>query len=118
MTVRTDVISEQIRQLVSTALHFELRDPGLKGVTITRVKVSPDLQFADIRFSMLEIDANPGPVLSAFGRAKGALKRYVSKNLSLRKVPELRFHLDEDVVAEQRIAEVLDNLNQNQVSGD
>ena len=111
MSVRSDVVSEQIRQLVSSAVHFELRDPRLQDVTITRVKVSPDLQFADIRFASLTEERDPNLVLTGLNKAKGALKRYVAHRLKLRKIPEFRFHVDEDLIAEQRIGELLKDLH-------
>lgn len=108
---RQAVVGEQIRQVLSSALLFEMRDPDLEGIVITRVKVSPSLEHADVRFTypVEVIDANK--VIRAFGRAKGALRRYIAKNVKLRKIPDLRFHADDDVFAERRIGDVLEQLN-------
>lgn len=111
MTVRTEVIGEQIRQLISSAVHFELRDPRLQDVTITRVKVSPDLQFADIRLAVMAEGRDHREVLQGFSKAKGALKKFVAGRLKLRKVPEFRFHYDDDVDAELKIGEILKTLD-------
>lgn len=108
MTLRSEIIAEQLRQLISTAVRFELRDPELGDLTITRVKVSSDLQFADICFA--GAPERQGRALSALSRAKGAIKRYLGQNIQLRKMPELRFHPDQDAAAEQRIGTLLQQL--------
>jgi len=110
MSKRAEVLGEQLRQIISTSLCFELRDQDLDGVIVTRVKVSPDLQFADVRFNLP--DEKPvGKAISAFNRAKGVLKHSISKQVRLRRVPDLRFHLDDDIRAERRIEDILTNLD-------
>ena len=111
MSNRAMVIGERIRQLISTAICFEMGDPDLAGVIITRVKVSPDYQFADIRFTYPEEECGAETVVRALNRAKGAIKRVLASQIKLRKVPELRFHPDEDVRAERRIGKILEDLD-------
>lgn len=111
MSNRELILSEQLRQIISNLLYFEMKDPKLEGVTITRVRVSSDLQFADVRFTMMDEKKNHGSVLNALNRAKGALKRAIGKRIKLRRIPELRFHLDEDVLHERRIGQILQELH-------
>ncbi len=111
MSNRDLVLSEQLRQIISNLLYFEMRDPKLEGITITRVKVSPDLQYADVRFTLMDDQKRADTVIQALNRAKGALKRAVGKRVKLRRTPELRFHLDEDVLRERRIGQILDELD-------
>lgn len=106
---RLEHVSEQIREVLSTALAFEMRDPGLNGVTITRVRLSPDFQYADIRYVTYE-DGQRAKAESSFDRAKGALRTKVAKQVRMKKVPVLRFHYDEDVSAERRIGEILEHI--------
>jgi ribosome-binding factor A len=108
MTIRSEIIAEQLRQLISTAVRFELRDPELRDLTITRVKVSSDLQFADICFAGAA--KREAKALAGLNRAKGAIKRYLGQNIQLRKMPELRFHPDQEAAAEQRIGALLQQL--------
>ena len=107
---RPIVLAEQIRRIVSEALYFQLRDPNLDGVTITRVKASPDLQYADVFFSLSGENPNPGKATRALQQARGPLKRQLAKNISLKRVPELRFHHDEALAAEQRISDILSKI--------
>ena len=111
MAHRTGVIGEQLRQILSSAICFEMRDPDLEGIVFTRVRVSPDLQYADVLFSYAEEEKKLVAVLKALNRARGALKRAISRQVKLRRVPDLRFHVDEDMNAERRIGEILDQLH-------
>ena len=110
MSNRSIVLAEQLRQVVSTAVQFEMRDPALSDITITRVKVSPDLSLADIRFTTLDA-ADQAKAIKALNHAKGALKRIVAKSVKLRRVPDLRFHYDRDVEDEKRIGQILNKLD-------
>lgn len=111
MAVHKKPIEEQIRQVLSALLHRRVRDPALDEITITRVKVSPDLQFADVRYTFLEDDTRSAEEVDAgFARAKGALKRMLASRINLRRIPDLRFHLDRDVYQERRIEELLNQI--------
>lgn len=103
-------LAEQVRQVVSQSLYFDLRDPALDGVTITRVKVTPDLQYADFRFTTLN-DEDTEMAHAALERAVPALRRVIAGKINLRRVPNLRFHIDDDMIAERRIGDILEKLH-------
>ncbi len=110
MRQRLETMGEQFRKAISAALIFEMRDPSLKNVTVTRVKISPDLQFADIRVTFLDDGKSRAAMLRSLEGAEGALKRVLSREIKMRRTPKLRFHCDEDVLAERRIDEILGGL--------
>ena len=118
MSNRLHNLAEQVRQVISYAINFEMGDPGFVGVTITRVKLSPDLQFADVLFTELDDGIDPEVPMRSFQRAKGALKRHVAQRVQMRRVPELRFHYDDDVKAERRINQILECLKSGEATGD
>ena len=45
---RTAKVAQMLREVVSTAVLFELRDPRIKNVTVTSVDVSSDLRNAKV----------------------------------------------------------------------
>ncbi len=118
MSHRVEVLAEQFRQVIGEALLFEMRDPSLDSVTITRVKVSPDLQFVDIRFTSGGDEEEARQAEQALNGAAGAFKRIITRKIKLRRVPNLRFHIDDDMVAEERIGRILKNLNIPDEEGD
>jgi ribosome-binding factor A len=108
---RSVVLAEQFRQIISEALLFEMRDPNLRELTVTQVSVSADLQFVDLRFTTGTDETRDDQALAALNRAKGALKRVISRKVKLKRVPDLRFHIDDAVRAEARINQILENLD-------
>lgn len=113
MSHRMEQLEEDVRQVLASALMFEMRDPGLDGVTLTRVKLSPDLSYADVRYTLMAGSQGKQKAQSALERAAGALKREISSRIKMRRMPNLRFHFDEMVEEERRIGEILNDLNKD-----
>ena len=111
MSDRSIALAEDIRQVLASALMFDMRDPGLKGVTLTQVKLSPDQSYCDIRYTIMDETKGKKVVQRSLERAAGALKRAIGKHIKLRRMPNLRFHYDEMVEEERRIGAILNNLN-------
>lgn len=85
----------------------DVHDPGVGFVTITRVKVSPDLQLARAYYTQLGDEAARKETRRALDRATPFLRRQIGARLRLRRVPELRFEFDESVEKQDRIEKIL-----------
>ena len=92
---RSRRIEDQIQRLLSDVLRNDLRDPRFGGVFITAVRVSRDLSVARIFYSILQADGRPEDLSEAFASAAGFLRSKLAKELTVRRVPELRFELDD-----------------------
>jgi len=112
MSHRRESMAEHVRQVLSYALNFEMGDPGLEGLALTHVKLSPDFQFADVLYALPEGDTEE-EAQAALTRANPALRRAVAQKVKMRRVPELRFHIDRGMVATQRIEAILETLKTN-----
>jgi ribosome-binding factor A len=107
---RPERVGEQIRQEISQLLALEVHDPGVGFVTLTRVKVAPDLQLAQIYYTQMGDDRARRDTARALDRATPFLRRQLGNRLRLRRVPEIRFHFDESVGHQDRIEKVLLDL--------
>ena len=107
---RPDRVGEQIRQLLSESLAREVHDPGLGFVTLTRVRVSPDLQTARVFYTSMGDDKARKETRRALDRAMPFLRRQIGRQLRLRRVPELVFQFDESVESQERIERILLDL--------
>jgi ribosome-binding factor A len=107
---RPEQVAETIRQVIAEALLSELRDPGLGFVTVTDVQVTNDLSVATVRVSVMAEPEAREESLAALGRAAGFLRSRVSKALSTRIVPELRFEPDRGMEHAARIERILSDL--------
>ncbi len=90
-------VGETIRRALADVLvRGELHEPDLDGVAITvgEVRCSPDLKIATA-FVLPLGGRDAERVLAALERAKGELRRQVTRAVRLKFSPELRFKLDE-----------------------
>ncbi len=85
-----DLIQEELSDLVTR----KVRDPRVAGVTITEVRVSPDLRYADVFISKLGEEREAEEALAGLNAAAGYLKRELAPRIELRFMPDLRFHID------------------------
>lgn len=104
---RPDRVAEEIRHEMSTLLMREVHDPGIGFITITRVKVSPDLQVARIYYTSMADAKGRAATKAALERAKPFLRRQIGQRIQLRRVPEIAFHFDEGIAHQARVEELL-----------
>ena len=90
---RSQRIAQQIQQKLSELIRRELRDPRLGMVTLTEVRVSKDLSYAKVFFSVL--GAQPQQAQEILEAAAPMLRGPLGRALGIRHSPELRFVQDE-----------------------
>lgn len=103
MNQRLQRLSDQIQRELAVLIRDEVNDPRLTGfVTISSIKVSPDLGYADIYVTIMEPELNDSMTLSnheesikVLNNAAGFLRTELSHSLKTRTTPRLRFHYDE-----------------------
>jgi len=107
---RPDRVGEGIRQEISQLLLSEVHDPGIGLVTLTRVKVSPDLQIARIYYTQIGDEKAKRETRRALERATPFLRRQLASRINLRRAPEIRFQFDESIENQDRIERILMEL--------
>jgi ribosome-binding factor A len=104
---RTARVASMIREVVSTAILFELRDPRIKNVTVLGADVSPDLRYAAVRISVLGDEKTAALTIHGLTSAKGYLQSKVAEYIKSRYTPELRFVLDDTVLKSVQTSAIL-----------
>lgn len=94
---RTAKVAQAIRQVVSTAILTELRDPRVKKVTVLNVEVPSDLRSAKVYVSVLGEEREGYLVLRGLQSARGFLQSRIADEIDLRWTPILEFVLDNGV---------------------
>ncbi len=107
-SVRQKRTAEQIRTTLSQLLLLEMKDPRLQGVTVTRVTIDRELQYADIYVHALAEDEREPEVMEALDKASGFLRRELGNTLRLRHIPNLHFHWDPSLAHADHINRLLD----------
>ncbi|MCE3027671.1 30S ribosome-binding factor RbfA [Salinicola sp. DM10] len=107
---RTDRVADQLQQELAVLIQREIKDPRLGMVTVSSVKVSRDLGYADVFVTLLgENDAERvRENLGVLKRAAGFLRSQIARRIKLRHVPELRFHYDESVLRGHHLSALID----------
>jgi ribosome-binding factor A len=112
---RPDRVGDQIRQEISELLsRGAVHDPGIGFITLTRVKVSPDLQLARVYYTSLGDAGARRETAKALERATGFFRRQLGERLRLRRVPELVFQFDESVAHQDRVEQILRELHEEE----
>lgn len=92
---RARKLAERIKVLVAEALEKAVKDPDLGFVTITEVKVTPDLQHAQIFYTVYGSDEERARSNEIIHRNTGRIRGEVGHNLSIRLTPTIEFIADE-----------------------
>jgi ribosome-binding factor A len=102
-------IGEELRHVLAQVLaRGELRDPALAhaNVTVTEVRVSPDLSNATVYVVPLG-GTDSEAIVEALNHAQGFLRTALAHELDLRRTPHLRFAVDRTFDEAGRVREIL-----------
>lgn len=111
-THRVKRIEEEIRHHVSSLLIFEMTDPDLKGVTVTRAMVTKDLSLARIYYNLAVNTPKEtrARVELALRRSCGYVRRQLAGHLDMRIVPKIEFFYDETEEEAARVERLFSKL--------
>jgi ribosome-binding factor A len=110
MSSRPERVGDQIRSELAELIAREVSDPRIGFLTLTRVKVTPDLQMARVFYTTLGDEAARRETARGLEHATPFLRRLLSHRLRLRRVPELQFLYDESIAQQDRIERILLDL--------
>lgn len=108
-------VAEAIREVASETILFDLNDPRVKDVTVTRAEVSADLQHAKIFVSIMGNDREQSRCLHGLAHAAGYVQRKIGDRLQLRYTPLVQFVLDKGVKNSIAISRLLKEAQQQSV---
>lgn len=97
----------------------EISDPRLMGMpSITRVKVSEDLSIADVYVTIMGTPGQQTAALNALKHSAGMMRGRLTKSLSLRVAPYIKFHIDENLKKEIEVLELIRKANEELAEAD
>lgn len=114
---RVERIAEAIREVVSTAVLFELADPRVKGVTVLRAEVTGDFRNAAVFVTIMGSEPEQRLALRGLQHARGFLQAKVAARLQTRFTPTLTFKVDEGVKRSIAISRLIDEAIADSDSG-
>ncbi len=102
-------VNEAVRQVLSEAL-LELKDPRIGFVTVTGVVTSSDLRHARIFVSVFGNERKQRKSMAGLDAAHGVLQLRLSRELRLKRTPQLEFVYDRSVEEGVRMSALIDEL--------
>ena len=96
---RTQRVADYLQRELAALIQHEVRDPRVGMVSITGVQVSRDLGHARVYYTVMGSDSadDASEATEALNKAAGFLRSQLSRDSSMRSVPQLRFYFDSSV---------------------
>jgi ribosome-binding factor A len=110
MTIKQERLEQIIRKEVSEIIQFKVKDPNVSFVTVTDVEVTRDYSIATIYVTFFNRELGDEVQLQALNKAKGYIRSELGSKLTVRKVPELLFKVDDSLDKGNRIDQLLKDI--------
>ena len=106
---RMNKIEDLLHKEIANIIVTRIDNPQIKNtVTITDIKVSKDIRSAVVYF--VTLDKNFKKIEKIINELKPTIKFYLSKNVHLKRIPDIKFIFDDTIIKGQRINKLLDSL--------
>lgn len=110
MTRRLEKVGDLIMKELGFAIQNEISDPRIGFVTISRVKISADFSYANIFVSVMGSDQEEKNSLAGLSSSASFLRTHLSRTMTTRTVPKLKFILDKGLDHAEKIQEILSDI--------
>ncbi len=108
-------IEEEIKRALSEIIRTEVRDDRMSAmVGITRVEVTSDLKCAKVHVSVYDTDKKRKGSIEALNHGASFIRTKLSRAVDIRRVPELKFLLDDSIEYSLKIANILNELDKKE----
>jgi ribosome-binding factor A len=115
---RSQRMAEAIREVVATAILFEVADPRVHSVTVLRVEITGDLRQAKVYVSIMGTESERRRALEGLNHAAGFIQARVAARLQTRFTPVLSFKLDDSVRKSVELGRLIDEAVASDRKGD
>jgi len=111
VSIRTQRVAAEIQKALAGPLQRIAEELGVGLITVTEVRLSPDLQMARIYISIYGGKPTSVDVIEAIEKDyHGKLRHGLGRAVRLRYVPQLKFYIDDSLDRADRINSILDSV--------
>ena len=105
-------VNEELMKAISHIITYELKNPDVTGmISVTRVKVTPDLKYAKVYVSLLN-SKSVEKTMQGLKESAGFMRSKVAKIVNLRVTPELVFEYDDSIEHGEKIDNILKQISE------
>ncbi len=108
---RAERVKHLLQEEMSRILQREIKDPRVKLVTVTDVKLTSDLRDAKVFISSLDATADREELLSGLDRATGYIRGELGRRLKLKYIPQITFLVDNSFDQQERILHLIEQIH-------
>jgi ribosome-binding factor A len=114
---RSERVKPLIQQEISQILQMDVKDPRLKLVTVTDVRLTADLREARVLVTSLNTTTTREELLKGLKRATGYIRGELGRRLKLKHIPQIKFVFDDSYDKQARILNLLDHIHDEEEPG-
>ena len=114
---RAERVKHLIQEEVSRILQHDVKDPRVKFVTVTEVKLTPDLRDAKVLVTTLGDVTDRDVLLAGLKRATGYVRGELGRRLKLKYTPSIEFYFDDSFDKQERILHLLEHIQHEHEEG-
>ncbi len=113
MSVKIERIASMLEKEISYILMTEVKDPDIKFVTVTNVKLASDLGYAKVYVTVLD-QSKKDETLRSLKAARGFIRRELANRVEIRHIPELDFVYDESIEYGKKIEDIIEEIHKEE----
>ena len=114
MSIRTERVASLIKHEIGSILTRDYSDPSYGFITVTDVKMTPDLKIAKVSFSVFTSGETQAKTMKMLENEKRHIRGLVGSHLKLKFTPALQFYLDETLDQVDRINQLIKKIHTNE----
>ena len=114
MSIKLDRIESNMVKEISYILANEVKDKDIKFVTVTDCRVTSDLSYAKVYYTVLNMDKKV-ETAKALKNASGFIRKELMDRMDIRYTPELEFVFDESIEYGKKIENILEEIHTKDV---
>jgi phosphoesterase RecJ-like protein len=115
-TRRTQRVGENIREVLGELIQRQVKDPRVGFVTITAVRVTPDLSKAHVYYTVLGEEQEQRNTEAGLESATPYLRTETARRVRLKTTPELEFHLDDAPEKGQKVDAIIEEIHKGDIA--
>ncbi len=113
MSIKIERISDALIEQISYIIANEVKHKDINFVTITDVKVSNDLSYAKVYFTVLD-ESKKDITSKALKEASGFIRHELRERVEIRQIPELTFVYDDTIKEAQKIEDIIEKIHEEE----
>jgi ribosome-binding factor A len=114
MSIRTERVASVIKERIGGILIHDYNDPAYGFITVTDVKMTPDLKIAKVYFSVFGSEEVQERAMKMLEGEKQHIRGLVASHVQLKFAPALQFYLDHTLEEADKINRLINRIHEDE----